>query len=196
MKIPNIKLQNISTFTGKINPVFFGKLKPLPHDIFIRTTKTVIPENTKIVPSPKNYNVEDNYETLDKSKAEEPNKLWKIVGYYNSPYLPNSDVEQIYLKKDTTFVRAFDDKTSKMRGNWLMKKDDIVGLSAEQIKDKFSLPCKPIYIADVTIQKGSLLRKGICNPLNGWGNGGGIQFELLTLKKGVFDNKRLISEIE
>ena len=55
-----------------------------------------------------------------------------------------------------------------------MKKEDISGLTAEQIKDKYALPTLPKYIT-----AGTKLRIGEANPLPGWGSGGGTQIDMM-----------------
>ena len=56
-----------------------------------------------------------------------------------------------------------------------MRAEDIVGLSPEQIRDKFALPDFPQFICDVVIPAGTHLRVGIANDVSGWGDGGGKQ---------------------
>ena len=77
-------------------------------------------------------------------------------------------------------------------GSWVMREKDIRNLSASQIKDKFALPSTPKYITDVEFPAGTKLRKGVVNPLDGWGSGGGVQFDLMGQRIGDFKNERLL----
>lgn len=133
----------------------------------------------------------DNFTTIRKVTAEETNSWWKnVMGYDNPPYKPGTMVEEIKLTKDTTFVRVYDGEVSGMYGGWVMKAEDIAGLTPKQIQDKFALPSLPKYMADVKLTEGTTIRKGIVNPLEGWGNGGGIQYDLMGQRVGEFLNPR------
>ncbi len=131
------------------------------------------------------------YKEYDASKA---NKWWKVeMGYDNAPYTPKTTVKEIILTKDTNFVRVYDGKISGQYGGWLMRESDIAELTAEQIKDKFALPATPRYKTDVKIQpSGTKLRTGEVNPLEGWGRGGGTQYDLMGQRIGEFTNERLL----
>ncbi len=136
-----------------------------------------------------------DFTTIKKVTAEETNSWWKnVMGYSNPPYKPGTMVEEIKLEKDTTFVRVYDGKVSGMYGGWVMKAEDIKGLTPKQIKDKFALPALPKYMADVKFTKGTTIRKGIVNPLDGWGKGGGIQYDLMGQRVGEFLNPRELPE--
>ena len=74
-----------------------------------------------------------------------------------------------------------------------MKAEDVTGLTAEQIKNKYALSFKPNYICDVEIPNGSTLRCGITNPLENWGDGGSVQFDLMRKQIGRFYNERPLS---
>lgn len=78
-------------------------------------------------------------------------------------------------------------------GSWMMRKEDIEGLTPRQIKDKFALKDLPKYVSDVYVPKGSRIRAGIVAPQKGWGKGGAIQYELQgKLPDKAFSNKRLL----
>ena len=67
------------------------------------------------------------------------------------------------------------------------------GTKAE-IRDKCALPNIPIYICDVELDSGIHLREGEVNPINGWGKGGGIQYDLMGQRVGEFKNERLLED--
>lgn len=132
-------------------------------------------------------------EVIKTSPADEVNNWWKTeMGYDNPPYKPGTSVSEIKLTQETTFVRVYDGDTSGQFGGWVMKADDIKGLTPIQIQNKFALPATPVYVTDVKLPAGTTLRTGIVNPLEGWGAGGGIQFDLMGQRIGEFVNPRLL----
>ncbi|EHI97937.1 cell wall binding repeat-containing protein [Clostridium sp. DL-VIII] len=133
----------------------------------------------------------NNFKIINETSAEETNNWWKdVMNYDNPPYKPGTTVNEIELTEKTTFVRVYDGDTSGMYGGWVMKAEDIEGLTPAQIQDKFALPSTPKYVADVNLEAGTHLRTGVVNPLDGWGNGGGIQFDLMGQRTGEFVNPR------
>ena len=137
------------------------------------------------------YSISGKYKIIGEQTTEESNNYWKSVGYTDAPYKPNQKAQIIELTKDTKFVRTYDGKNSGMYGSWVMKYDDIKGLTPEQIADKFALPQVPKYMCDCTLTAGTQLRTGECNPLYGW-KGGGQQFDMMGARVGKFDNEREI----
>lgn len=137
------------------------------------------------------YNIEGKYKIVGEQTTEESNNYWKSIGYTDAPYKPNQKAQIIELTKDTKFVRTYDGENSGMYGSWIMKYDDIKGLTPEQIADKFALPQVPKYMCDCTLPAGTQLRTGECNPLYGW-KGGGQQFDMMGARVGKFDNEREI----
>jgi len=142
-------------------------------------------------PQAVNYTEGINCDVIEETTGDATNKWWQEeMGYENPPYLPKSKVQHIELKEDTKFCRVYDGENSGMYGGWVMKASDLEGLTPEEIQDKYALPQKPIMICDVTIPAGTKLRTGLCNPLEGWGKGGGVQFDLMGQRVGEFDNER------
>ena len=143
----------------------------------------------------KEKNSEDSsaYTTIERFSAEEVNQSLFQSSGYEAPYAPNTTVNVIKLHKPRKVVRVYDGKNSKMHGGWVMNADDIVGLSAKEIQEKFALPFEPKYICDVEIPEGSMLRVGTANALFGF-QGGGKQYDLMGQMIGHFTNERLIGE--
>ncbi|MDG5471985.1 T7SS effector LXG polymorphic toxin [Jeotgalibacillus sp. ET6] len=124
--------------------------------------------------------------------AEQTNKWWKDeMGYDQPPYKPGTSVKEVQLTETTTFVRVYDGENSNMYGGWFMKEDDVTGLTVHEIQDKFALPYTPKYLADLTLEEGTVIRNGVVNPLFGH-QGGGEQFDLMGQYVGDFGNERLI----
>ena len=113
---------------------------------------------------------------------------------YRPPYRPGSLVREILITEDTTFIRVYDNLPggSGQRGSWIMRGEDIEGLSPLEIKTLFSLPNEPVFICEVTIPAGTHLRMGIANEIDGWGVGGGIQYDLMGQRIGSFENERVL----
>lgn len=116
-----------------------------------------------------NYTEGINCKVVKETTADETNTWWKEeMDYDNPPYLPKTKVQHIELEEDTKFVRVYDGVNSGMYGGWVMKASDVEGLTPKEIQDKIALPQTPCKMCDVTLQKGTQMRAGLCNPLEGW----------------------------
>jgi hypothetical protein len=132
-------------------------------------------------------------DVIDFNSAENVNEILKQNGYTNPPYKPGTNVTTIELTEDTTFVRVYDGEISGKYGGWIMNYNEIKELSPIEIKNRFALQNVPKYICDVKLPKGSRIRFGIANGITEWGNGGGVQFDLMRQEIGEFYNERLLS---
>lgn len=139
------------------------------------------------------YKIDGKYTVIGKMPTKQANDEWAARGYKDMPYKENETAQIIKLDKETKFVRTYDKENSGMYGSWVMKYDDVKGLTPEQIADKFALPQVPKYLCDVTLPEGTVMRTGECNPLFGWA-GGGQQFDLMGEKVGQFGNEREIGK--
>ncbi|MEW6516614.1 MAG: TadE family protein [candidate division FCPU426 bacterium] len=108
------------------------------------------------------------------------------------PYAFNTEVKEIITGKEEKFVRVHG--PNNQASSWIMRKEDIKGLSARQIKDKYALPEIPTQISEVKVPKGTKMRTGIAGPQEGWGKGGGVQYELQNEIPDT--NFKLIGKIE
>ena len=127
--------------------------------------------------------------------AEKVNAWFETKRGYSPPYKKGTRVTTYQLTKKTDFVRVYDSKNSYMKGPWLMKKDDIAGLTAQEIQNKYALKYLPKYVCDVELQKGDYVRKGVANSLFGF-EGGGIQYDTYPNIDyvGKFTNERLLPQ--
>ncbi|RGF44945.1 hypothetical protein DW015_11795 [Ruminococcus sp. AF37-20] len=132
-------------------------------------------------------------DVIDFNSAENVNEILKQNGYTNPPYKPGTNVTTIELTENTTFVRVYDGEISGKYGGWIMNYNEIKELSPIEIKNRFALQNVPKYICDVKLPKGSRIRFGIANGISEWGNGGGVQFDLMRQEIGEFYNERLLS---
>ena len=96
-------------------------------------------------------------------------------GYTDPPYMANTNTQIITLEKDTKFVRVLNDKNYPL-GKWFMLEDDIKGLSALEIQNKYAIPVTPTKYIQIKIPAGSTIRVGTANGLYGF-SGGGVQFD-------------------
>lgn len=136
------------------------------------------------------------YELVDTVPAEEANLWWAEQGYEEPPYMPGTMTEIIRLTEDTVFARVFDGEVSGKFGGWIMDYEALDGLTPEEIRDLFALPAVPRYRVDVILPAGCFVRRGICNSLEEWGKGGGIQYDMMGERIGEFVNDRPLEEEE
>ena len=136
------------------------------------------------------------YKKVKTFTAEETNQWFidNVKPDYKPPYKPGTIVNEIELTENTSFVRVYDNMPdgSGMYGSWVMKAEDIEGLTPLEIQNKFALPNTPKYVCDVELEAGTHIREGEVNPLEGWGSGGGTQYDLIGQRIGNFKNERLL----
>jgi len=115
----------------------------------------------------------------------------KNEGYTKPPYDPKHAVYSFKTGTNEKFLRFYAEgkPNSSMSGSWMMRESDVIGLSAQQIKNKFALEHLPTHKVDVTVPKGVTMDTGIAGPINGWGAGGMTQFQITKTfsKLGEFD---------
>jgi hypothetical protein len=109
--------------------------------------------------------------------AEIINKEFLSRGY-EAPYLDGTKVfETIVSDKVPDLVRVHG--PTNQAGDWVLRSDDIAGLTARDIANKFNLPRAPTHISKVELPAGTNLRIGSVGP-NKFGNSSGaIQYEIL-----------------
>ncbi len=111
---------------------------------------------------------------------------------YQASYIPDTTTYQITLNQDTKFVRVYGGSSGQM-SSWIVRADDIAGLTPAQIKDKLSLPHVPEYICDVMVPAGTTLEVSGANGILG-GSGGGVQFAIQgEYGETWFVNSRLLN---
>lgn len=107
---------------------------------------------------------------------------------WQAPY-GGRNVREFVAGQEMKFVRVHGEG-NKAR-SWMMRADEVEGLSAAQIRDKFALPDLPTHISDVHVPVGTRIRVGKVAPQEGWGTGGAYQYELLQrLRENAFRNTR------
>lgn len=136
------------------------------------------------------------YELVETVSAEDVNLWWAEQGYDNPPYLPGTEVMVLRLTEDTVFSRVYDGEVSGKFGGWVMDYNALDGLAPEDIRALYALPALPRYRVDVILPAGSLVRRGVCNAVAEWGEGGGIQYDMMGERIGDFVNERPLEEEE
>ncbi len=116
-----------------------------------------------------------NYSNKTVISAEERNNALNLE---NPPYKSGTPVVGFKTTGTTQYVRVYTEGVTFPNRSWMMKYSDIQGLTPAQIQDKFALPHLPTHYCYVNVPAGVQIYTGIAAPVPGWGNGGGIQFEL------------------
>jgi hypothetical protein len=123
--------------------------------------------------------------TLTSEEANAPH----VAAGNRPPYAKGTTARDIVTTEDSKFVRVHGE--GNQARSWMMREEDIKGLSADQIKDKFALPEKPAYVSDVNVPAGTKIRVGTVGAQEGWGRGGATQYELQQrLPQSAFTNRR------
>lgn len=124
--------------------------------------------------------------------AEQANAPHVAAGRH-PPYAPGTGVRDIVLTRERNFVRVHGE--GNQARSWLVRAEEIDGLSPAQIRDKLALPETPTMISDVRVPAGTHLRVGTVGKQEGWGNGGGVQYELLDrIPSDSFSNARSLTQ--
>ena len=121
-------------------------------------------------------NLKDKVKVNQYQSAESVNSWWEARGY-NAPYKEKTVVQNITLTEDTKFVRVYDGVNSNLEGGWVMRAEDIKGLTPKEIQTKFALEYEPKFIGEVELKAGDTVRLGEVGPNFGF-DGGGIQIDL------------------
>lgn len=131
-----------------------------------------------------------NVKTIKTQPAAEANKTFPKG--YEPPYKPGTQTKVVEITQNTKtgeYVRVYDSSSSTQAGGWVMKADDIKGLTPQQIQNKYALPTTPTHVTDVNFKAETQLRTGTANSAFGF-EGGGIQFDTMGQRVGEFTNGR------
>jgi hypothetical protein len=121
------------------------------------------------------------YRTADEVNAEFP-------AHYRPPYEPGTRVVEYTTKMEDQFVRVHGEDNQARQ--WMMRREAIEGLTAEEISRKYSLPEVPRYVSDVTVPAGEHIRVGRTAENYGGGSGA-MQYQWLgRVPENAFTNRR------
>lgn len=126
-------------------------------------------------------------QTAWKVSTSQVNNTFKSKGW-KSPYKAGTTTVERITSKNSNFVRVH--RANNMEGDWIMRRKDISGLTPAEIKDLYSLKYTPTHISDVSVGSGSKLRSGIAADIEGFGTGGGYQFEILEGQNVQYTNTK------
>jgi hypothetical protein len=73
-----------------------------------------------------------------------------VYSDYKPSFTKGTNAIEMQLKHGDEFVRVTGPKSDKY-GNWVMLREDAVGLTPQQLKEKFALEFKPTHYVDVEI---------------------------------------------
>ncbi|MDM7943954.1 MAG: DUF637 domain-containing protein, partial [Hydrogenophaga sp.] len=118
--------------------------------------------------------------------ADAANAAAKASGF-GSPFVPGSSIVEIEIEQGAKFVRVFGGD-SPQGGTWIMRADDVVGLTPQQIASKYALPQVPTKITDVRLPSGVKIEASVAGAISpnasqgvftgDNGGGGGVQFQI------------------
>jgi filamentous hemagglutinin len=119
--------------------------------------------------------------------------LRQIAAEDKPSYLPDTKVVGFSMNKPTEYVRVYNPTgKSNQAGGWMMRAEDVAGLSAEQIAAKYSLPEIPSMITNVSVPAGTKIEVSVANNifLGADKGGGGLQFRVVNrpTKPGEFNS--------
>ena len=124
----------------------------------------------------------ENRTDVIKRTADDVNSVDFDDGY-KPPYKSGTQVTEFTVKLDDKFVRVHGEDNAARP--WMMRKEAIEGLTAEQIQRKYSLPSKPQFVSDVDVPAGTRMRTGQVESnfeLQGGGGSGATQYEWLDTR--------------
>lgn len=108
----------------------------------------------------------------------------EVLKGFDAPLVAGTKVVDLVATQPTQFVRVYaTDSKSGQVGTWVMRAEDIAGLSAQQIASKFSLPQVPNMMTDVAVPRGIKMQGSVANNilLGTNGGGGGVQFQIQSV---------------
>ncbi len=110
--------------------------------------------------------------------AEQANAPFVARGW-SPPYDAGSQVRVFTTNADIKFVRVSTIENSQ--GAFLVRADEILGMTPLQIQQHLALPKIPTQIADVAVPAGTNMQVGrvAAQPAFGANNKGGVQYQLL-----------------
>ncbi len=98
---------------------------------------------------------------------------------YYAPFPANQGIPEIMPSQPLYFVRMYAPGANiNQVGGWVMRADQVRGLTPQQIRDRFALPAVPTMITEVVVPPNvAALWTGYAGPILNpyWGQGGGQQ---------------------
>jgi RHS repeat-associated protein len=128
------------------------------------------------------------YKNMKTVKASDVNAKFTAKGL-KAPYKEGTVVREFDVIEESKFVRV--SREGNAKGDWIVRRSEVEGLSPTQIQDKLSLSYTPTHITDVSVGAGSKLRKGTASSVEDFGTkGGGIQYQILKKSNVKYNNTK------
>ena len=110
--------------------------------------------------------------------AGEANKPFIERGW-SAPYDASTQVRQFTAASELNFVRVH--TNDNVAGQFIVRADEIKGMTPQQIQQHLALPTIPTFISDVKVPAGTRLQVGRVAPQPNFGapNKGGTQYQLI-----------------
>ena len=121
---------------------------------------------------------------IEKKSAKEVNATYIAAGK-NKPYKDGTTVLEGVTAEEHRYVRVSKEGVSNPEGDWLVREEDIAGLTNEKIADVLGLTYIPDKLSLAKIPTGVRIRTGAVAPIKDKvtgkiiRNGGARQFQLL-----------------
>jgi hypothetical protein len=128
---------------------------------------------------------------LERISASEVNAPFVAKGYGPPYYSEGAQVRRFTTGQDMRFVRVHG--AGNQQGAFIVRSEEITGMTAQQIQQHLALPRVPTHISDVHVPPGARIRMGRVarQPAFGVPDPGGIQYELLDqIPASSFQNMR------
>ena len=92
---------------------------------------------------------------------------------FQAPFIPGTQVVDITTGQSSGFVRVYVETpgASLRVGSWVMRAEDIAGLTPAQIISKFSLPQRPPWLPMPTVPAGTKLQVSSASSISQWRKG-------------------------
>jgi hypothetical protein len=97
---------------------------------------------------------------------------------WDAPYSVHSQVRRFTTEKELKFVRVTVDRPE---GGWMVRAEEIAGMTPAEIQKHLALPKVPTHILDVTVPPKTRMQTGFVGPQPKFGvpDRGGIQYQVL-----------------
>lgn len=114
----------------------------------------------------------EGYKKIDIEDAFQANQDWADMGYNLPPVAENTKVYNVEAG-NYDYARVFKEGVNNARSPFILRADDIKGLSATEIAEKYALPQVPDSVVYPHIPSDTPLEVSIVGPQESWGTIGG-----------------------
>lgn len=120
----------------------------------------------------------EGYVLIDTENAAVANADWADMGYTLPPVADGTKVYNVEAG-DFKYARVFKEGVNKPKSPFILRADDIEGLTAAEIAEKYALPQVPDKVVYPNIPADTPLEVSIVGPQESWGTlGGDAQYAL------------------